>query len=244
MDSKNSLESSDIYNLIETYGSRSMSDFQSRYFVVNSQVTDYKRVHQALLEIESRVGGRKQIERNVKKTEIQKKIKQRELENENDELLRELILVDIEQLDYDLSVYDKKYRICIEELETFCNIVKDLVPNKEILDFYKEHNDEEERYYWILRMGKQAALDISASGRIGQGNMDSIAMMPLKDQEKVIGVALKYNALLQNGITSIEAKINKELLLSPDKINNIDTIIDKGLLLNSENETVQPATES
>lgn len=238
------LETNDIYALVETYGSRSMSDFQSRYFVVNSQVTDYKRVHQALLEIESRIGGKKQIERNAKKTEIQKKIKQREYEKEEDDLLKELILVDIEQLDYDLSVYEKKYRICIEELETFCKIVKDLVPNKEVLETYKDHNDEEEKYYWILRMGKQAALDISASGRIGQGNMDSIAMMPLCDQEKVLGVALKYNSLLQAGIAAIESKVNKELLLEPDKINLIDEIIQKELLLNSENETVQPATES
>ena len=66
------MTNNEIYDLVESHGSWSMSDFQSRYFVVNSQVTNYRRVRQALLEIETRIAAKKQIERNVKKTEIQK----------------------------------------------------------------------------------------------------------------------------------------------------------------------------
>ena len=64
------LEKTDIISMVEGHGAWSMSDFQTRYFVVNSQVTDYRRVKQALLEIETRIAARKQIERNMRRCNI------------------------------------------------------------------------------------------------------------------------------------------------------------------------------
>ena len=65
------LENKDIIAAADRYGSSAMSEFQTKYFVVNSQVTDYRRVRQALLEIESRIGGRKQIERNMRRVQVE-----------------------------------------------------------------------------------------------------------------------------------------------------------------------------
>jgi hypothetical protein len=225
------IEKNDIINLVESFGSRSMSDFQARYFVVNSQVTDYKRIHQAILEVDSRIASKKQIERNKKKTEIQKKIVERDIINEPDSLKRELLEIDLDQLDYDISVYDKRYRVCLEELDIFVSILQDLVPNFEKLQSYKDHNEEEERYYWVLRMGKQAALDLSTIGRVGQGNMDSIAMMPLQDQEKALGVAMTYNKLLDRGMQTIEKQVNVDLILPPNNMTYIDGIFERNYLL-------------
>lgn len=228
------MNNEDIFSLVESHGSWSMSDFQSRYFVVNSQVTNYRRVRQALLEIETRIAAKKQIERNVRKTETQKKILQRDLSNEPDELKRELIQIDIDQCDYDLSVYAKKYRVCLDELETFASIVRDIVPNIETLDSYKEHNEAEERNYWIARMAKQATMDLMMTGRIGQGNLDSIAMMPIEDQEETIKAALKYNGLLNKGISAIEKTAMQELNALPN-MKYIDEIVNDQLKL--ENKT-------
>jgi hypothetical protein len=52
------MEKQDVIKLAEGHGGWSMSDFQSRYFVVNSQATDYRRVRQALLEIETRIAAK------------------------------------------------------------------------------------------------------------------------------------------------------------------------------------------
>lgn len=221
----------DIFQLVEQHGSWSMSDFQSRYFVVNSQVTDYRRVRQAMLEIETRIAAKKQIERNVRKTEIQKKMYLRDYQLETDELRREMITVDIDQCDYDLTVYDKKYRVCQEELETFAEIIRDIVPDAETLKTYREHNDAEERNYWIARMAKQATMDLMTIGRIGQGNLDSIAMMPLEDQAETIKAALKYNSLLNKGVQSIEKQAMKELASVTGDINYIDNIVNNQLKL-------------
>lgn len=228
------MQNNEIFELVESHGSWGMSDFQSRYFVVNSQVTNYRRVRQALLEIETRIAAKKQIERSRKKTEIQKQILLRDYANEIDELKRQLILVDIEQCDYDMSVYDKKYRVCLEELEKFACVVKDIVPDIETLESYKEHNEIEERNYWIARMAKQATMDLMTIGRIGSGNLDSIAMMPLEDQQETIKAALKYNTLLNKGIQVIEKQAQEELAKLPSGMNYIDEIVNNQLKLESK----------
>ena len=224
------MENNEIFDMVESHGSWGMSDFQSRYFVVNSQVTNYRRVRQALLEIETRIAAKKQIERSRRKTEVQKMILQRDLANESDLLKRELIIVDIEQCDYDLSVYDKKYRVCLQELEKFSQIVKDIVPDVETLNTYKEHNEVEERNYWIARMAKQATMDLMTIGRIGSGNLDSIAMMPIEDQQETIKAALKYNGLLTKGISAIEKTAVEELSMLPG-MKYIDEIVNDQLKL-------------
>lgn len=227
------MENNEIFGMVESHGSWGMSDFQSRYFVVNSQVTNYRRVRQALLEIETRIAAKKQIERSRRKTEVQKLILERDYVNEPDILKKELIKVDIEQCDYDLSVYDKKYRVCLQELEKFAQIVKDIVPDIESLEKYKEHNEVEERNYWIARMAKQATMDLMTVGRIGSGNLDSIAMMPIEDQQETIKAALKYNGLLTKGISAIEKNAIEELSALPG-MKYIDEIVNDQLKLESK----------
>lgn len=227
------MENNEIFEMVETHGSWGMSDFQSRYFVVNSQVTNYRRVRQALLEIETRIAAKKQIERSRRKTEVQKMILERDIKLQQDELQRELVLVDIEQCDYDLSVYEKKYRVCLEELSKFAQIVKDIVPNVETLNTFKEHNEVEERNYWIARMAKQATMDLMTIGRIGSGNLDSIAMMPIEDQTETIKAALKYSGLLTKGISAIEKSAVEELSLLPG-MKYIDEIVNDQLKLESK----------
>ena len=227
------MENNEIFEMVESHGSWGMSDFQSRYFVVNSQVTNYRRVRQALLEIKTRIAARKQIERSRRKTEVQKMILQRDLAAETDVLKQELIKVDIDQCDYDISVYDKKYRVCLEELEKFAQIIKDIVPDVETLDEYKQHNEVEERNYWIARMAKQATMDLMTIGRIGSGNLDSIAMMPIEDQQETIKAALKYNGLLTKGIGAIEKTAMEELALLPG-MKYIDEIVKDQLKLESK----------
>lgn len=205
------MNNDDIFELVDNHGGWSMSDFQSRYFVVNSQVTNYRRVRQALLEIETRIAALKQIERSSKRTEIERKIKQRDYDNESDDLTKELIAVDIEQLDYDLSQYDKKYRVAKEELNKFADIVKDVVPDIQTLESFKDHNELEERKYWITRMGKQAAMDLMTIGRISQGNMDSISMMPIDDQKQTVKAAMKYNAVMGKNLQQLEQEAVQEI---------------------------------
>ena len=202
------MDKKDVLQIAEAQGGWSMSDFQSRYFVVNSQVTDYRRVRQALLEIETRLAAKKQIIRDCKRSEVQFKIKERDLAFESRDLEKELILLDIDQHQYDISVYTKKLRIVEEELDEFAKLVLEIVPTVAELEGYKEHNEELEREYWIYRMAKQASVDMVTTGRIGAGNLDSIAMMAPQDQALTIGSALINSKKLTAGINKIEEALN------------------------------------
>ena len=63
-------------------------------------------------------------------------------------------------------------------------------------------------------MGKQAAIDVYTTGKIGTGNLDSIAMMREDDQYATLNVAMQYAGLLNVGI----AKIQNELKPHLDKL--------------------------
>ena len=207
--------------------------------MVNSQVTDYRRVRQALIELDTRIGMKKQIERQRKKRIIEKQMIQRDIDNESDHLKKQLLEVDLEQAVWDIQMYDKKEVMCQNEMNNFLRIIKDIVPDFETLEKYSSHDEVQERNYWITRMAKQAAMDLNTIGRISQGNMDSILMMPLEDIKETIGVAIKYNGILGKGIQEIEHKVINQIDMDA-KINYIDQIMNEGLKLEnkSSGETI------
>ena len=206
------MENQDIINFTgEWVNSQGMSDFQSRYFVVNSQVTDYRRVRQALIELDNRIGAQKQIERQGRKRNIEKQILQRDLEKETDDLKKQLIQVDIDQANWDINMYVKKARQVQMEMDGFVDMIKAIVPDLETLSKYKDHDEVAEREYWITRMAKQAAMDLSTLGRITQGNLDSILMMPLSEVKDTLSLAMKYNGVLEKGLQAIADKTAQQL---------------------------------
>ena len=107
-------------------------------------------------------------------------------------------------------MYEKKLRIVEEELNEFAKLVLEIVPSLVELEKYTHHNEELEREYWIYRMAKQASVDMVTTGRIGAGNLDSIAMMAPEDQALTIGSALLNSKKLTSGINRIEEAINTD----------------------------------
>ena len=213
-----------------------MSDFQSRYFVVNSQVTNYRRVRQALIELDTRIGMLKQIQRERKKRVIQKEMLLRDIANEPDDLKKQLLQVDVEQAEWDIHMFDKKESMCQNEMNGFIQMIKDLVPDLTELKKFAEHNESEERTYWITRLAKQAAMDLNTIGRVSQGNMDAILMMPLPDVNEALGLAVKYNLVLGKGMEAIGQGVMEKSGLLSDEINYIDNVANEQLKL-EQNKT-------
>lgn len=226
------MENEEIINFVNQWeNSLGMSDFQSRHFVVNSQVTDYRRVRQALLEIDTRIGMKKQIERNRKKRIIEKQMIERSIAEESDPLKEQLLQVDLEQAVWDIHMFDKKERMCENELNNFIKMIRDIVPNIEELKKYNEHDEVREREYWVTRMAKQAAMDLNTIGRISQGNMDSILMMPLGDVKQTLQLAVKYNGVLGKGLEAIGRSAMDEVHALENTLTYIDDLANKQLKL-------------
>jgi uncharacterized protein YutE (UPF0331/DUF86 family) len=187
-----------------------MTDYQCRHFVKNSQLTPWRSVRQCLLELETRYHSYVEIKCSLRKAEVLRKKFLRDYENCDDELAKELIEIDIDKNDYDITIWKRKYNQAQKEMDTFLNLIKEHVSTEEDIKFFTEVNESEERKYWIARMGKQAAMDIVSYGRIGSGNMDSIAMMDEQDQVASLEIAIKYSGMIGGGIDKINRALQPE----------------------------------
>jgi hypothetical protein len=186
--------------------STGQTDYQNENFVMNSHVTKYRQVRQALLEIENRYHGIRKIKLDVRRDEIKIKALQRDLEKCEDELEAELIRIDIEDLESDNEIRKRKLHRQEQEIDVFVKRVQDSVENEEDIQRYFDQDPEEERKYWIARMGKQAAMDILSFGRISTGNLDSIAMLPEEEQLQILSIGFQYSNLLGGQLAKIEGK--------------------------------------
>lgn len=183
-----------------------MSEYQIQNYVIKSQVTNYNQVKQSLIELNARRDSLLQTEidqkrRKIKKEKIEKKIKE-----ENDQFEKQLFEIDLEEVEKDLEYVEKRLLIQKKEYDFFLQKITSLFDSKEELQNYM-NNPEEERKYWIARMGKQAALDLLASGRITVGNMDSIAMMSEEDQVQTLKVAIQYSGLMNVGLVKLQQEM-------------------------------------
>ena len=183
------------------------SNYSSRNFVTKTGITPYKKIHQSFMELETRYHAYKSFVRNLREAEVRVKIIERDIKKEQDELERELMVIKLEDLIYDITVFKRKMSQCEREIRVYLEVIKDTKESNKQLEEYLPENDEEERKYWLIRMSKQAAMDIIAYGRIGSGNMDSILLMPEEDQLETLKGALHFSGLLSSTI----GQINKEI---------------------------------
>jgi hypothetical protein len=181
--------------------------YQNQNFVCGSQITPFKKIQQALLELQMRDNSRVELEYRLKKNAVALKKLEREYQNVTDELDREEVLIEIEKAKYDRTIWEQKYRLIKKEVEHFVEeLEKDVDPEKGI-EYYLTTNEEEDRKYWISRMAKQAACDIIAFGHVGTGNMDSIMNMHPDDQVQALSGAVHHSALIDAGVKQLRAQM-------------------------------------
>ena len=75
---------------------------------------------------------------------------------------------------------------------------------------------EEDRDYYIRRLGKQAATEIMAYGRMGTGNTSSILLMNKEDQQSAMQGALTLQKGIDKNMAVIDRKIDAAMPLSSD----------------------------
>jgi hypothetical protein len=217
--------------------------YQSKVFVANSQITQYKSVRQCLLELEVRHHGWNDVNNKLKRQLILLKMSDRTRNETDDVLEKELITCDMETMQYDCEVWNKKLRNYSEEISYYLELIKEISGNDNaVIEKSFHYNEEEDIHYWVKRMAKQAAMDMVSYGRIGSGNMDSIAMMPEEHQVEVLATTLQYNEKIQKGMLDINTAVRHGLETSePAPFGTIPNINDRVLV---NDEIIQPALKS
>ena len=189
-----------------------MTRYQCEHFVADSAgITPWRKVRQALMELETRYHAYMENRNSLRKAEILRKRLNRDMPLLPDELDRELMQIDMEKNDYDIGIWKRKLRQSELELKYFLNVVDKYVDDDHPLEYYCQENHQEVRMYWIARMGKQAAMDIISYGRIGSGNMTTIMDMPEEDQVETLGVAVQYSGMIGGGIDKLNKMIAPKL---------------------------------
>ena len=232
-----------------------MTHEQIKNFVVNSHVTDKRKLRQVLVEVSTRNHVKNKLLFEVVRKLVLIEALAAKLEVTEDPYERKLIEIDIKEYELDMGRFNIALHQHDNEMAAFMEWIHKNYGDMEDLVKGAEYNEEEERKYWIARMGKQAAMDVYATGKIGVGNLDSIAMMREDDQYATLNIAMQYSGLLNSGI----AKIQNELKPQMDKMmvdgsapriptfDNVENNLDLELyeqLTGNEQKSIQSADQS
>ena len=205
------ISSDAIEAFVESHMDYGMTHEQIKNFVVNSHVTDKRKLRQVLVEVERRNHDRKKVVLDKKRKEVEiARLKDR-LNITEDPYERQLMQFDIEEYELDLNKFQVSLHQYDNEMAAFMDWINKHWGSIEEVEKAAEYTEEDERKYWIARMGKQAAMDVYTTGKIGTGNLDSIAMMREDDQYATLNVAMQYSGLLSAGISKIQNELRPHL---------------------------------
>ena len=205
------IDPNDIESYVEDSMHFGMTHEQIKNFVVNSHVTDKRKLRQVLVEVERRNHDRKKVVLDKKRKEVEiARLKDR-LNITEDPYERQLMQFDIEEYELDLNKFQVSLHQYDNEMAAFMDWINKHWGSIEEVEKAAEYTEDDERKYWIARMGKQAAMDVYTTGKIGTGNLDSIAMMREDDQYATLNVAMQYSGLLSAGISKIQNELRPHL---------------------------------
>ena len=227
--------------------------FQNEYFVVNSQVSPYRQVRQAMMEIQGRTNA-------LQKTTIQFKRCLNDIarvtaarDKEKDEFHKVDRQYELELLYLDKQIWLNKIHQCKEELNGLFDIIKAKAgtsnPDEitKILED-KELESMEEHKYWIARMGKQSAIDLLTTGRIQAGNLESILQMAPEDQAAVTDLAMTYSTAVNKSIGGIkeaaEERVEKMLDGKPPQLFDTAGVLSDYAHNNLKDRSLQSSDQS
>jgi len=190
--------------------------FKLRHFVGDQQITPFSKLRQWLLEIKSREEQIERMEYEIRKTDLDIKIEQRNADSTDDPLLKEKFEVEIMRLSREKGITERRIHDYYLERQQLVDLSRELLDSDEgktpdgrsLMEVFNTvEEDEYEAQYWTQRLAKQAAMDMIFYGRINSGNMDAIAMLPSAQQGEVL--QLTYSYAMQN--QEIQQRISEDV---------------------------------
>ena len=135
-----------------------MSKNQIENYVVSSHVTGDRQLKQVLLEIENRSHQREKMFIDERKGKLRLKKTQKNLDDAKatgDPFVIEEAQIEFDDATLDMEMWSRRKAQSNYELNVFIEYIKKHVDSQEKLEEASEWNEEEERKYWIARLGKQ-----------------------------------------------------------------------------------------
>lgn len=204
----------------------SVPKFKFRHFVGDAQITPFGKLKQFLVELKAREESIEELEYQISKHQLTIKIEQRRRDECVDDLQRDLHELELFKLEKDLKKFARRLDDAYKERQKFFDLLDEfnnspegkLPDGRYLIEVFGDEDIEEalESQYWTVRLAKQAAMDMIAYGRIGSGNMDSIAMLPQEQQAQILYSATDYSLRLENTTNVLRNESIKQLQLGTD----------------------------
>lgn len=199
----------------------SQSDFKTRHFVGDAQITPYQKFKQFLLELRSR---EELIERHVtmdeEKTALIEYEEEKAAESESP-AFKKVCKARVKDLDRERLIIRRRLSQTLYERDQYLRMLQEMYDSGEayledgtdLLDAIRDPylNAQLERDHWISRMSLQAAMDLMTYGHIGTGNLEAITQMDNAAAMEAVQTALVFANKLNKEIAQKEAQILPEL---------------------------------
>jgi len=197
--------------------------FKMKHFVTNGQITPYSTIRQLLLELKVMEEATETFEYMLKKMELEKEGITLRLAVEKDPI--QLNLLALELLKNEKEYKQNKRRLAQNyiEREQYVQLIEEFKAGPdaktpdgkdwitEVFGNMEEENKWEE-HYWIVRLAKQAALDLTAYGRIGSGNMEAITQLGEGLQEQALALTHEVSLQLEALSNGLRQDVHEKLL--------------------------------
>lgn len=201
-----------------------MTKFKMNHFVGDAQVTPFAKLKQLIIELRVRDEGLINLNFDKRKIETECKIIQKKMNEETDELEKELLQIELERKQRVLKISRQRYEDVSKERDQFFELIEEfnnspeayLPDGRKIIDVMSDPKEEEilEEQLWTARLAKQSALDMATGGRIGLGNMEAISNLDREKQAEVLFLASDYGNRLESAINFLRnesaARLNIE----------------------------------
>lgn len=197
--------------------------FKMKHFVTNGQLTPYSTIRQLLLELKVMEEATETFEYMMKKMELEKDGLVMRLEVEKDPIQRNLLQLELLKNEKEYKQNKRRLAQNYIEREQYVQLIEEFKAGPdaktpdgkdwitEVFGNMEEENKWEE-HYWVVRLAKQAALDLTAYGRIGSGNMEAITQLGGGLQEQALALTHEVSLQLEALSNGLRQEVHEKLL--------------------------------
>lgn len=194
--------------------------FKLKHFVGDNEITPFGKLRQWLLEVSAREETIQYTEYGLKKIQLEIELEKENLEQTFSPSAKKLIELEIERRQREMLKTQIMLKDAYKEREYLLKMISDLLDTPEgktqdgrpLTEVFG--TPEEELYhkqYWILRLAKQASMDMLSMGRIGSGNMEAICNLDPTAQSQCLAIANDFSLKLDNQQLVIKQEVMKQL---------------------------------
>lgn len=194
--------------------------FKMKYFQAEEQLTPFHKLRQLLLELRAQEESIESVEFILKKIPTELEIVKLKKKRASDEL--EIKELEIQEMELERDLNQAKRRVAHNYIERhlYLDLIKDFldsdegksVDGKSLMDaFDTPLEDEYEKQYWVVRLAKQASMDLLSYNSISAGNMSAITTLPQNIQNEIFSIAHHYTISMKTHQEAIKNDMAKAI---------------------------------